>query len=51
MQPGVGVYDCRCAQHSSHVRSDAGMGSLTHVGISEVVEDELRHICDLLGDG
>ena len=29
----------------------AGMGFLTHVGISGVIEDELRHICDLFGDG
>jgi len=47
----LGVYDWRCPQRSQCVRSDAGMGFLTHVGISGVIEDELRHICDLFGDG
>src|SRR6266545_8138282 len=34
----LGVYDWRCPQHSQCVRSDAGMGFLTHVGISGVIE-------------
>ena len=36
---GVSVYDGRCPQRSQCMRSDAGMGFLTRVGVSGVFED------------